>query len=309
MGKNTQIRLKFDERKTLMPQNRHFSCRILIVIILSIIFYCVAWPATLWSSEKETSQDKQESKITWAEFYLESNSMQHEDYNLISDQFGKLGIHTFKIGDRDIDLYLKGRVYADKDRLYWNNRYELGLGSRYRPFSDLGLFLFIDILYGGYTGRENKDEPNPDDEPYLDVQGGLAFWSWWGKENWQIGEKIEFYLPLTGWRELYGDCIYYHHPDNLLIITTDYKEGLVLGNIGSIGFDSYIALEVDWDTKAYEWNNYFAAGIGFRIKPFKKLDLKVGVEYLWRHFYRGGYNDLEEYYTGFEFTLEFWKGW
>ncbi|MEE8638717.1 MAG: hypothetical protein V3T21_06745, partial [Candidatus Margulisiibacteriota bacterium] len=259
--------------------------------------------------ETATRQDETQHQTFWVEIYAESESQQHERYNPVSDLSVRVGIHTLKIGGKDLDLYLKGRIFADNDRLYWNNRYELGLGSRYRPFSDWGLILFGEVLYGGYTGRENPDEPNPDDAPYVDFQGGLAFWNWWGRQPWQTGQALEAYLPFTGWREFYGDGIYYHHANDDLIVTADYKEGLLLGKIGPVGVDVFMALEAGWDTKAYAWNSYIASGLGIRFKPFEKLDLKIGLEYLWRHFYRGGYSDINTHDSGLGFTMVLWNGW
>lgn len=315
MGEDAPVRVDFPKRGTMMVEHRFHPWRHLLLIAACVACCYIARPVGARASDTETlaenavNQNDRGEKITWYEIYGDSECLKYEDYNLVSDLSVRMGIHAFKILDNDLDLYLKGRLYADSKRLYWNNRYELGIGSRYRPFKESGMILFVELLYGGYTGREKEDEPNPDDSPYLDFQGGLAFWNWWGKQAWQINKKLEAYVPFTGWRELYWDCIYYDHADNDLIVTLDYKEGLLLGKTGQTAFDAYIAIEAGWDTNAYEWNNYLASGVGFRVKPFEKLDLKLGVEYLWCNYYRGGYDTVDKHVSSLQFTLELWKGW
>lgn len=298
-------------------KGRRLLARRFLVLISACIACC--WPAlteTAGASEPKviaksaaTRIEQPTEKKTWYEIYGESEALEHEDYNLVSDLSVKMGIHALKILEKDLDLYLKGRLYVDSKRMYWNNRYELGIGSRYRPLEGTGLILFAEVLFGGYTGREKGDEPNPDDSTYLDFQGGLAFWNWWGKQTWQLEKTLELFVPFTGWRELYWDGIYYDHADNDLIVTLDFKEGLLLGRYGPAAFDAYLALEGGWDTSAYEWNNYLAYGAGARLKPFKELDLKLGIEYFWRNHYRGGYDTVDKHVSSLQFTLELWIGW
>jgi len=298
-----------------MIEHRIHPWRHLLLIAACIACYHAVQPVAVRASDTEplaenaADQNDRGKKIPWYEIYGESDSLNHEDDNIVSDLTVRMGIHALKILDTDLDLYLKGRLYADSKGLYWNNRYELGIGGRYKPFEEFGLILFAELLYGGYTGREKEGEPNPDDSPYFDLQGGLAFWNWWGKQAWQIKNKLEAYVPFTGWRELYWDCIYYDHADNNVIVTLDYKEGLLLGKVGQATFDTYIALQVAGDTRTYEWNNYLASGVGFRVKPFEKWDLKIGIEYLWRYYFRGGYDNVDQHVSSPQFTLELWKGW
>jgi hypothetical protein len=275
----------------------------------------MAWPIILRAAESQTEgeivveEESQNKELFWGEFYSESVARQIEKYNLISDTFIKQGIHAFNIQHSNLDLYVKGRLFIDCDQYYWNNRSEIGLGSRYKPIPDLGLILFFEFLYARYTGRDNEDDPNPDDSPYMDLQGGLAFWNWWGKQTWQLQSATEVYAPFSGWRELYGDCIYYHDTDRDVILTLDYKEGLLLGKLGRISFDGYLTMELSCDRKSFEWYNYISAGMGIRIKPFEKMDLTMGLEYLWDYYYGGGFDEIGKHNSGLLFQLEFWHGW
>jgi|GEM_PF-533465 len=314
MGKDESIRIGCGLGGALMLP-RFSIWQVLLIRHLWLFCWCLVPPSPLLAREpaeavsQETAQSTTaEGELFWGEVYLEAATSPGENDNPVYDLFVKQGIHAFKILDKDLDIYIKGRLYYDRLEYYWNNRFEFGVGSRYRPFSELGLILFMEGLYGDYTDRETEDEPNPDDSPYLDLQGGLAFWQWWGKEPWQV-EGLEFYLPSTGWRELYGDAIYYHHADNDFIATIDYKEGLMLGRFGPLRFDAYLALEGSWDTRTYEWYNYVVIGPGFRISPFPQLDLKISAEYFWGRFYRGAFGDVEANISDWEFTLAFWHGW
>ena len=289
--------------------------RLLLLAVFCVAGVMAAWPELSSARDADAAlatadfNDEARGPLLWTEIYFESESLQPQSYNPVSDLTLRAGIHALRMNDSDLDLYLKGRIFIDKDRLYWNNRYEFGVGSRWRPFSGEGLIVFAEILSGGYTGIENPEEPNPDASTYQDIQGGVAYWNWWGRQPWQIGQAFEVYWPFTGWREFYGDGIYYHHAGDNLIITSDFKEGLVLGKIGTVGVDAYLALETGWDTKAYYWNSYIAPGVGVRFKPFESLDFKIGVEYLYRHIYRDRDDDEDVYDAGLGITVEFWNGW
>jgi len=289
-----------------------------ILIISFIFFFLFSWigPIVVGAQEPDEPEVEEETiesseqreELFWGEVYGQGVTSQGENYNAVSDIFVKQGIHAFKLWGQPLDVYLKGRFLYDRDRYYWNNRYEFGIGSRYKPFSQLGLFVFLDLLYGDYTGRDRGDEPNPNDSAYFDIQTGLTFWQWWGRKPWQV-KSLEIYAPFTGWRELYGDAIYYHHFDNNFIVTFDYKEGFMLWRLGPMLFDSYIAVEGSCDTNRDEWYNYAAVGPGLRVKPFHKIDLQASVEYLWGSSYLGGFGDTDKKISDLVLTLAFWYGW
>jgi len=243
----------------------------------------------------------------WGEFYFESSVSHHDDDNIVNSAFVKEGLHLYKFRDNYLDIYLKARLYHDLDGYYWNNRMEFGVGTRYRPYSKLGLFLFLELLYGDYSGRETDDEPNPYKSSYGDIQGGFTFWQWWGKQAWQV-DKLALYTPFTGWREVYSDGIYYDHESNL-IATLDYKEGLMLSRFGNIGFDGYISLDASFDTNEDEWNNYVKIGPGIRVTPFPNLDMKISFEHFLGRYFHGGFSDTSDDISDFEINIAFWHDW
>lgn len=239
----------------------------------------------------------------WTQIYFESASSSHDRRNIVNDMWIKSGLHLFEIRDKPLDVYLKTRLLHDRNRDFWNNRGELGLGVQYRPIDNLGLVLFAEALYGIYTGREGADT-NLNKDPFWDYRGGFYFWQWWGRYPWEI-EQNEYYLPFTGWREFYADGIYYYRDDNNFISTLDFKEGLALGRIGPVQFDAFLALESGIDSSSDFWNNYIQVGPGFRLTPFENLDLKLSFEYFWGQYYRGNVENQSDRYSDFVVTLSY----
>ena len=303
MGKDTSFWLRFQGEKSFF------------LFLFIFVFWCnVFHPTQVHSQdvyeENETahiSKFKLDYSKPWGEFYIESCASDHDDYNLETSAFVKKGLHLYKLWDNYLDVYLKARLYHDLDGYYWNNRMQFGVGTRYRPSSKLGMFLFLELLYNDYTGRETDDEPNPDDSSYGDIQGGFTFWQWWGRQAWQV-DKLALYTPFTGWREVYSDGIYYDHDSNL-IATMDYKEGLMLSRFGSIALDGYISLDVSFDTNEDEWNNYVKIGPGIRVTPFPNLDMKISFEYFLGRYSHGGFGDTSDNISDFEVIIALWHGW
>ena len=321
MGKDTPVRLRYMIRGIILwAGKRRISLKTVLIecnllcMVLSIVF-CLSGPGFVYAqgeSHLEISDTPMMSEVirdrVWAEVYAESVAGQEGTSNRISDVVLKAGFHVAKLGDQDLDLYAKMRLLHDTDRNYWNNRKQAGVGVRYKPFSSLGVVLFAEYLYNDYTDRQQSEAINPDDSPYWEAEGGAVFWQWWGVMPWQV-KAIHAYMPFTGWREVYGDCIYYAHNDNNAILTVDYKEGWMLGRFKTVGLDGYVSIETGADTNADEWNNYIKIGPGVRITPFSNLDLKVSVEYFAGRYLRGGFDttggDISELVT----TVSFWYGW
>jgi hypothetical protein len=244
----------------------------------------------------------------WGEVYAESVSSGYEGSNIVTDLFVKQGVGSCNRFGETMEGYLKARAYYDREGHFWNNRGEFGGGVRWRPSAAPGLVVFIDLLYGIYSGREKTLDPNPDDDPYWDIQGGAAFWGWWGRQP-DDGQGNAFFLPFTGWRELYADAIYYDHSGRDVIATWDFKEGLGLGRIGPMIVDAYLTAEGSRDTNGDEWSNYLRAGPGIRLTPFAALDCKISLEYLWNRYDRGGYEGVDPSSSGLVVTAVFWHGW
>ena len=223
---------------------------------------------------------------------------------MIADGFIRTGVHLFKIGDRWVDIYLKVRGLYDANRDYWNNRGEAGLGVRILPFEKVGLVLFAEGLRGDFSGRAGRD-PNPNEEPYWDVQGGFALWQWGGTEPWEV-ETVDFSLPFTGWREVYAEGVYFDRNDENFIGSVHYKEGLLLGRAGRFVYDAYLSLEAGTDENALYWNNYVRGGPGFRITPWDGLDMKIRFEYVVGEYYRGDLRRVEEEFSDVIVALSFY---
>ncbi|NOY69147.1 MAG: hypothetical protein GXP53_06595 [Deltaproteobacteria bacterium] len=243
----------------------------------------------------------------WGEVYSDAVSEQAQGYNIIGDLFVKQGLHLFKINGEYLDAYAKTRLNLDVDGNYFYNRWENGIGLRYKPFRYYGLYVYAEYLLNSYLGRELPDEPNPYAGHQLNAQGGLTFWQWWGKEGWQV-RGPEYYLPFTGWREVYADAIYYGNENNI-VATLDYKEGLMLVPVGPVLFDAYIATQAGTDANGDPWYHFAEIGPGIRVKPFDNLDLQISVEYFMGRYTRGGFGDTKAEIADFEFTIAFWQGW
>jgi hypothetical protein len=243
----------------------------------------------------------------WGEVYSSVVAEQSLQYDVIGDVFVKQGLHLFKTDSQQLDVYAKTRLNVDVDGRYYYNRWEAGMGLRYRPFAGYGLYAYVEGLLNAYLGRELPDEPNPYDSWTVSLQGGLTFWQWWGRQPWQI-DGPEFYFPFTGWRELYADAIYYGNTDNF-IATLDYKEGLMLFPAGPLLFDAYIATELGADVHGDPWYHFAKIGPGFRVKPFSKLDLKISAEYFMGRYTKGGFGNTDAGIADFKFTIALWHGW
>ncbi len=239
------------------------------------------------SQTSETASFKKIFKeMLWTEVYFQGKYSSKDRDNTIIEPWIKEGLHLFNINDKPLDLYFKQSLFLDTNGDYWNNRYGYGIGVRYKPFEKYGLILYSEAIRFHYTGREGRDK-NKDESPYNDIQSGAAFWQHWGKELYQMkNNEYLFYLPGTGWRELYADSLYFSHEKNW-VSTLDYKEGFFISNLRPVGIEAYLSFEVAIDTKQEYWNNYYKAGPGVRFTPFKDFDLKLSFEYLWGGYYRG----------------------
>jgi hypothetical protein len=258
----------------------------------------------------DTGHAAEESAETpfWGEIYAASVATDAEDGNVTSDPFLRWGVRVFELAGRPVDLYAKARFYHDAEANYWNNKWQLGAGTRWFPLKDHGLALFFEYLYTEYTGRERAGEPAPDPSGEFGVESGAAYWGWFGPEPWSIS-GVELYAPFSGWREIYADAIYYERDGDNVIGTLDHKEGVFLAKIGDATLDAYLTVEAGLDVNEDPWNHYVKGGPGFRITPFSHLDLKVSFEYFLGRYTRGGYGDVDRNIADFEVTASFWMGW
>lgn len=225
----------------------------------------------------------------------------HEDHNnTVMDSAVLSGVHAVKLNDQWVDVYAKTRLGFDSGGDSWNNRAEVGLGVRYRPFKSLGVVLFNEVARGRYF-RGDLDDVEPD---YWSDRLGAAFWQWWGRQPYQV-EHTEFYLPFTGWREVYADAIYISDQSDV-IANLAYKEGLMLGKAGQVRYDAHLSFEAGADTKGEYWCNYLKFGPGVRVAPFKDKDFNIGLDCLLGTYYRGKLEDKSRSFADLVVTLGFY---
>lgn len=88
-------------------------------------------------------------------------------HNLIGDLRVRDGVNVFSRGLSRVNIYLKGEVFADTERLYYNNRLEVGPGISYIPNVNHDLSIRLEALKGRYLGSF-ADNPYPSN--YHDVR-------------------------------------------------------------------------------------------------------------------------------------------
>lgn len=236
----------------------------------------------------------------WRDIYAQAVYSTHAGHNLVGDASARQGLHWFKVRDKWVDVYVKERLLGDADREPWNNVGEAAFGAQYKPLDRFGLNFFAELVGGRYTGGHGDD-----DSSYGDFRTGLAFWQWWGRQPYEI-EHTEYYLPLTGWREVYADSIYFNRLDNNWITNVHWREGLALGKWGPASWDAYLAVKGGVDANGDAWNNYATVGPGFRIAPFEDVDLKLGIELLRGRLYRGDAGDSARTFNDVQVFVAFY---
>lgn len=245
--------------------------------------------------------------LHWGELYGEAIYDHRNDDNVIGMLDIKDGFRIAPIFGRDLILYGKLRAYKDANRDFWDNRAEVGPGLRIQPIPGLGLVAFGEYLFGWYYGIEGKD-PNPYGSHYDGGSAGFLFWQRWGEP----APGVYFYPPFTGWREIYGDAIYFENLRDNVIANIQYKEGFCGFRLDSMPGDLYIRADAVVDRNADYWNNWAQGGIGLRIKPFETPEVYLAVEGLaGAYFGREGRdeNPHDPAYFTVRVEMTLWHGW
>jgi hypothetical protein len=168
--------------------------------------------------------------------------------------------------------------------------------------------MFAEYLFGRYYGVEGEN-PNPYPERYRGVEAGLAFWQRWGA----LPEETGFFLPSTGWREVYWDAIYYQRDDDNFIHSFNGKEGFGALRLGPVAVDLYLRANATIDANKDYWNNYIEGGAGLRFRPISEdLDLRLSCELVGGYYLdRDGRYELpyDREYIGLRVEMTFWFGW
>lgn len=244
----------------------------------------------------------------WGEFYTEGIYEPKQDKNLIGFADIKDGFRLCRVLDAELYLYGKVRAFKDTNDDFWNNKALYGPGVRLKPFSGLGLHLFAEYLFGNYYGLENNDR-NPFPKHFDAWEAGAAFWQRWGG----LKNDTTFYLPFTGWRELYWDAIYFERDDHNVIGNVQAREGFGHIDLGPVISDLYLRFDGHMDRNKDYWNNKLQGGLGVRFRPdLEGADLQLSCECVGGHYLdRDGRYALpyERDYIGFRLELTYWFGW
>ena len=115
----------------------------------------------------------------WDEVYADAIYYRLFDQNIIYYLNGNFGIRLFRFGKAAIDVYAPVYFISDKNGDPWNNRYDLGGGIRVKPFTDIELSIFAEILTASYIPRESIYE-NPYESSFVHFKFGFILWHGWG---------------------------------------------------------------------------------------------------------------------------------
>jgi hypothetical protein len=115
----------------------------------------------------------------WEEIYSELIHFRRDRDNTILFLKTKAGLRMLRIHKTTAGLYGVHHLNLDTNGDFWNNRSELGLGTRVKPWTDVGLSLFAEYLIGTYLDRQGR-YVNPYPKAYGELRIGLVFW--YGRE-------------------------------------------------------------------------------------------------------------------------------
>ena len=172
-----------------------------------------------------------------------------------------------------------------------------------------GQFLEHAEVFGNYYGIDKEDNPNP--QHFDGVEAGAAFWQQWG----DLPNETALFWPFTGWREIYGDVIYYQWDQDNIIATLWAKEGFGCVRLGPLTSDLYLRAEALIDLNEDYWNNRVQGSVGLRLRPAElDIELQLSCELIGGYYYdRGGSSEFPEDanrgYGGVRVELTYWFGW
>lgn len=290
------------------PVDRQFVS----MIILSCLVLFFSASAARADNVVDSIRNKESMlNALWAEIYCEGvmEPEPEEDYNAVGFVDLKGGFRIARLYGTELITYAKVRPYIDINGDFWNNKVKYGPGIRLKPFARYGLILFADYIFGNYYGIDEKDNPNPNH--FDGVEAGAAFWQQWG----DLPTETMFFWPFTGWREMYGDAIYYQWDRDNIIGTLWAKEGFGCVRLGPLATDLYLRVEALIDRNENYWNNRVQGSVGLRLRPAElDLDLQLSCELVGGHYYdRGGNSEFpanaSRSYGGVRVELTYWFGW
>jgi hypothetical protein len=257
---------------------------------------------------EEEAKPRQKLLKIWGEVYNESMSLLKDRENFISTSHVRQGLQIHAIRPVPIKVYFLARYGRDIHRDFWNNKVETGLGIRARILQKVFLALYAEWIHGFYT-KIPEGYPQPGQDRYTDLRGGLLFWYGWDK--WKEYTKfISFPLHLSG--EVYSDISYFRSQKHNMIGYLHSRSGIRVLRIWKSSLDATVDFYVMKDRNNDFWNNKAEIGPGLWFKPVEGLDLKFFVEWLWGSYFGIEGNDPNPYaqtYRDRKFGITLWIGW
>jgi len=111
----------------------------------------------------------------WEEIYGELIHFRRDRNNDIGYLKARAGLRMLRLHRTTVGLYAVHHLNLDANGDFWNNRAELGLGTRIKPWTGSGLSLFVEYLRGTYLDREGRYD-NPYRTNYDELRAGAIFW-------------------------------------------------------------------------------------------------------------------------------------
>ncbi|MBN2411740.1 hypothetical protein JXQ31_08605 [candidate division KSB1 bacterium] len=111
----------------------------------------------------------------WNETYADALYLKKNDNNIISFTNIRAGVRLTRVYKTVLDVYAVSYFGIDKNKDFWNNKIEYGIGFRTKPWYELDLSLYIEFLNGSFIDKNGRYE-NPYDKNYTDRRIGLTFW-------------------------------------------------------------------------------------------------------------------------------------
>jgi hypothetical protein len=111
----------------------------------------------------------------WEEIYSELIHFRRDRDNNIGFLKTRAGLRVLRLHRTTLGLYAVHHLNLDTNGDFWNNRAELGLGTRIRPWTGSGLDLFVEFLRGTYLSRDGR-YVNPYPKKYDELRAGAIFW-------------------------------------------------------------------------------------------------------------------------------------
>lgn len=244
----------------------------------------------------------------WGEIYDESMTFQKDRNNFCSISHFRAGLRIPLDTHFIVETYFFMRYGRDVTRDFWNNKFEEGLGIRFRYSKGVFIASYLEGVRGFYTDIP-ETYPQSDSKEYSDFRSGLIFWYGWDR-YYEPSRLVSF--PMIFWGETYSDISYYRFDRHNVIGYFHTKSGIHLLRFWKFELDGYGVLYALKDSNQDFWNNLVEFGPGVRFSPVQGLFLKFFAEWIWGTYF--GIEGIEpnpyaQKYTDRRVGVLFWIGW